>query len=377
MSYCGWRKFLGIFLILASSGCSQFYNLPEKKSSNPVNLNTVETRRINKKKPDRQAEAFERRDLHADSEKEFQEAENILITFLEASDKDKQWMIPELKKSMSYIDSHANECPGYLPFVNTCIKIKLGLLSEAAYQDKLDLGIFSYIAQIKDLASLIRDMQRFRGGKAPENLPVSHISSGLFSRRYFLKEKDIVNSVIPLNRLRGKAVVKIGGESGGLAAELAAQVIDKSAGSGRLVVAEAEPSLLDFARFMGRYDKSFSYAELRRCGLTDGICDPNLKAGEADLVCLFDAHYFYDKFNEAISEQEKFKRGSEYLVKIKNGMKKNGLLLICDSESFTCPAERVRQMAEAAGLRAEIKSENLDNAVNPRDIKFLVICRKN
>ena len=84
-----------------------------------------------------------------------------------------------------------------------------------------------------------------------------------------------------------------------------------------------------------------------------------------------------DKFNEAVSEQEKFKRGSEYSVKIKNGMKKNGLLLICDSESFACSAERVRQMAEAAGLRAEIKSENLDNAVNPRDIKFLVICRNN
>ena len=162
MSYRGWRKFIGIFLILASSGCSQFYNLPEKKSSNPVNLNTVETRRVNKKKPDRQAEAFEHRDSHADSEKEFQEAENILITFLEASDKDKQWMIPELKKSMSYIDSHANECPGYLPFVNTYVKIKQGLLSEAPYQDKLDLGIYSYIAGLNDLASVIRDMQRFR-----------------------------------------------------------------------------------------------------------------------------------------------------------------------------------------------------------------------
>ena len=182
---------------------------------------------------------------------------------------------------------------------------------------------------------------------------------------------------MPSDRLKGGTVVKIGGESGGLTAELAAQVIDKNSGSGRLVLAEAEPSLLDFARFMGRYDKSFSYAELRRCGLTEGINEPNLKAGEADLVCLFDSHYFYDKFNEAISEQEKFKRGSEYLVKIKNGMKKNGLLLICDSESFTCPAERVRQMAEAAGLKAEIKSENLDNAVNPRDIKFLVICRNN
>lgn len=57
-------------------------------------------------------------------------------------------------------------------------------------------------------------------------------------------------------------------------------------------------------------------------------------------------------------------------------MKKNGVLLVCDTESMSCSAERVKQMAERAGLQAQIKNENLDNAVNPRDIKYLAVCRK-
>ncbi|MBQ7501283.1 methyltransferase domain-containing protein [bacterium] len=377
MFNCSWQKFLGVFLILSSLGCAQFYNLPDKKkSTNPVNLNTVETRRINKKKPDRLAEDYERRDSRADSEKEFQEVEKVLITYLEATDQDKKWMIPELKKSMSYIDSHAKECPGYLPFINVYIKIQTGLLSEVPFEDKLDIGVYNYITERKDLASVVKDMRQYRSGKTPKYVPISHICSGIFHHRHFLKQKDIVNSVTPLSGLKGKTVVDIGGGSGGLLAELSESVIDKDSGAGKTILVEIEPSLLEFAKYMGKYDKRFAYAELRLCESHDGINDPALKANEADLVCLFDVHNLYDKFNESISEEEKFKRGAEYLAKIKNGMKMNGILLVYDSESMSCSADKVKQMAEKAGLQAEIKSTNLDKAVNPGAIKYLVVCRR-
>ncbi len=310
--------------------------------------------------------------------KELEQAQDILITYVQSPEKERIKLHNDLKKALAIIESQIQTCPGHLVFLAQWIRQELGKDNEINTLSPWQKGCYDYIINDKNLAKDLLACKKMSSGERQErvNTPFIKISGRLFGEGRGQQLLDIICSSIPQNKLKGIVVADLRGDLGMFAATLA-PIVQPGFSKGKVIFIEQNKDYLDFCKHMSKYVHQFAKLDLRLESDTPNL---GLKENEADIACAFDCNYFdyihyssKDQNKKDLIQQEKEKR-KEICKKIYNGLKPNGEFLIYDFEE-TAPAKDIMESLKEVGFMVSIKKNKDLNSQIKREM-YLITAKK-